>query len=334
MKIAHIVLPHMLVTSFSNAYELMYASRMKALSDRLPIAKKIQLHRVSTAITPIEMNSGLIVMPDCNLDNAQYDMVFIPALWRSPAPLLRKNADLIQWLRYQWEHGAIINATGTGVCFVAESGLLDGKAATTHWHYFDTFARAYPNVNLKRQHFITSAGKLFCAASINAQTDLVLHHVQRFIGKDVSDHLSRHFSHEVRQPYDRLSFDQEKENAHPDEAILQSQLWLQNNINKNPFHLSDLSELLGMSERNFSRRFKFATGLTPLQYLQSQRHLEAQDLLKNSNLSIGEIAYRVGYQDLSYFSKRFKKFNGTTPRQWRKSLRAKLFNPTQDSTVE
>lgn len=329
MKIAHIVLPNMLVTSFSNAYELMHASRMKALSDRLAIAKEIQLHKVATAIEPMEMSSGLTLTPRYGLDNSKYDMVFIPALWRNPAPQVRKNTELINWLRYQWEHGAIINATGTGVCFVAESGLLDGKAATTHWHYFDAFTRAYPSVNLKRQHFITRAGKLFCAASINAQTDLVLHHVQRFISKDVSDHLSRHFSHEVRQPYDKLSFDQEKENAHPDEAILQSQLWLQNNISKSPFHLSDLAELVGMSERNFSRRFKLATGSTPLQYLQEQRHREARDLLKNSNLSIGEIAYRVGYQDVSYFTKQFKKFSSTTPSQWRHSLRAKLFNSAQ-----
>jgi len=232
MKIAYLILPNMLLTSFSNAFELLYAARMKALSERLAIAKDVSLFKVSTSLNPIQLNSGLSIQPQKTLNNDRYDMLFVPALWRNPRPLVKANPQIVDWLRQQWEHGAVINATGTGVCFVAETGLLDGKAATTHWHHLDAFAADYPQVRLKRQHFITGAGKLFCAASINAQTDLVLHHVHRFIGKGVSEHLSRHFSHEVRQPYDRLSFDQEKENAHPDEAVLQAQLWMQNNLHQ------------------------------------------------------------------------------------------------------
>lgn len=326
MKIAYLILPSMLVTSFSNAFELMYAARMKALSSRLPIAKRISLNKVATSKASVSLNTGLSIHPEKDLDDELYDMVFVPALWRNPRPLVAANLGVVEWLRRQWEHGAVINATGTGVCFVAESGLLDAKVATTHWHHFDAFAQDYPSVNLKRQHFITGAGKLFCAASINAQTDLVLHHVHRFIDKSVSEHLSRHFSHEVRQPYDRLSFEQEKQNALPDEAVLQAQLWIQNNLNKANLRLDGLAARVGMSQRNFARRFRQATGTTPLKYLQQQRYIEAQDLLKNSDLNIGEVAFRLGYLDVSYFSKLFRLHSGVTPTQWRSSVRGKLFD--------
>ncbi len=324
-----------MVTSYSNAFELLFAAKAKALSERHPTAKDITLVKVATSMDAVQLNTGLSIEPDHaisinemrhNLSSkATFDMVFVPALWRNPRPSVKNNPQIVAWLREQWEHGAIINATGTGVCFVAQSGLLDGRAATTHWHFFDTFAKDYPAVQLKRQHFITSAGKLFCAASINAQTDLVLHHVHRFIGSKVSDHLSRHFSHEVRQPYDRLSFDQEKHNAHPDETVLQAQLWLQNNLGKPSLKLEELVKILGMSQRNFNRRFQQATGVAPIKYLQQQRHKEAKDLLKNSNLNISEIAFRVGYLDVSYFSKQFKSFSGITPKQWRSTVRGKLF---------
>ncbi len=326
MKIAFLILPNMLVTSYSNAFELFQAAKMKAISEHLPAAREMILHKVGSHRKPIALQAGLEVHPDHGLSDAVYDMIFVPALWRNPRPIVNKNKTVVDWLRVQWEQGAAINATGTGVCFVAESGLLNGKAATTHWHFFENFAKDYPAVDLKRHHFITSAGKLFCAASINAQTDLVLHHVHRYIGKSVSDHLSRHFSHEVRQPYDRLSFDQEKDNAHPDEDILQAQLWMQNNLNQPDLDVQQLAELVGMSSRNFSRRFKSATGSTPAQYLQSQRHAESKDFLKNSNLSIGDIAFRVGYCDVSHFSKQFKKWSGLTPTQWRNTVRAKLFS--------
>ncbi len=327
MKIAYLVLENMLVTSFFNAYELMFAARMKAKSERDNHTASINLYKVANTLQPVEFASGISVQPDQDLQNPDeyYDMIFVPALWRNPRPVVRNNPATVQWLRKQWEHGAVINATGSGVFLVAESGLLDNQAATTHWHYFDAFSKDYPAINLKRQHFITSAGKLFCAASINAQTDLVLHHVHRFIGKSASEHLSRHFSHEVRQPYDTLSFDQEKENAHPDEVILQAQLWLQNNLSKPQTTLAPLAKYFGMSTRNFSRRFSSATGTTALQYLQEQRHQEAKSLLKNSDLNISEIAFRVGYLDTSYFTKQFKKRSGVTPKEWRRSVRAKLF---------
>ncbi len=325
MKIAFLALPNMLLTSFSNAYELLYAAKMKALSSRLPMAKTIQLQKVALSKEPIELSAGLAVTPEAKLSSERYDMIFVPALWRNPRPIVQHSAALVSWLRDQWEHGAVINATGTGVCFLAEAGLLDGLAATTHWHHFDAFAQDYPQVDLKRHHFITSAGKLFCAASINAQTDLVLYHVHRFVDKSVAEHLSRHFSHEVRQPYDKLRFDQEKDNAHPDETVLQAQLWVQNNLHQPNLRIDELAKLLGMSARNFNRRFRHATGTTPLQYLQQQRHIEAKDLLKNSDLNIGEIAFRVGYLDVSYFSKKFKTQSGVSPKQWRSSVRGKLF---------
>jgi len=325
MRIAFVVTPNMLATSLTNAYELFYAAD-QAAKIRGESDSQVELIKVAAAKQRIEMPSGLSISADAEISQEVFDMVYLPALWRNPRPVVRNNKALVDWVRWQYEHGAIINSTGTGVCFIAETGLLNDKPATTHWHHFEQFAKDYPLVELKRQHFITEAGKIYCAASINALTDLTLHHVHRFYSKEISDHLSQHFSHEVRQPFDRLSFNQDQNSNHPDEMILQAQLWMQNHLNKAAISIRKLSELFGMSQRNFTRRFRSATNMTPLQYLQSQRLNEAKDLLKNSNLSITEIAYRVGYIDVSYFTKLFKQFTSITPKQYRISVRAKLFS--------
>ena len=335
MKIAFVITPNMLATSMTNALELFFAARQTAKTHPqwapdLDLSS-IELVKVGASTDPVNLPSGLSFTADRTLDQEVYDMVYLPALWRNPRPVIRRNRALVDWVRWQYEHGAIINSTGTGVCFVAETGLLNDKPATTHWYYFDQFAKDYPLVELKRQHFITTAGKIFCAASVNALTDLTLHHVHRFFSREVSEHLARHFSHEARQPFDRLSFNQEENSNHPDEVILQAQLWMQNHLNKAAISMRKLSELFGMSQRNFTRRFKTATNMTPLQYLQSRRLAEAKELLKNSNLSISEIAYRVGYLDVSYFTKLFKEFAAVTPREYRTSMRAKLFSSSDDS---
>jgi len=334
MRIAFIITPNMLATSLTNAYELFYAANQVIKRDHSRSLPTAQLIKVSTHRHSITLPSGLSFEPDAIIGDEIYDMVYIPALWRNPRPVVNSNQVLVEWIRQQYEHGAIINSTGTGVCFIAEAGLLHNKPATTHWHHFEQFARDYPEAQLKRQHFITNAGKIYCAASVNALTDLTLHHVHRFYSKKVSEHLAQHFSHEVRQPFDRLSFTQKENTNHPDEVVLQAQLWMQNHLNNAAITIQQLAELFGMSQRNFTRRFRKATNTTPLKYLQNQRLLEAKELLQNSNLSISEIAYRVGYIDVSYFTKLFKELFSTTPKQYRTQVRAKLFSSDTNKTVK
>ena len=329
MRIAYIITPSMLVTSLTNAYELWFAAKQitKTVND-FSVNSDIELIKVAIGQERVTMPSGLSLQPDTTLSFDQYDMVYLPALWRNPRPTIKQHPELIEWIQWQYEQGAIINATGTGVCFLAETGLLDQQPATTHWYYFEQFNKDYPEVELKRQHFITSAGRLFCAGSVNALTDLTLHHVHRFTSKEVAEHLSRHFSHEVRQPFDKLTYHADKTSSHPDEIILQAQLWMQNHLNKPAITVRDIAKHFGMSQRNFLRRFKSATNMTPIQYLQNSRYNEAKNLLQNSNLSIKETAYRIGYIDVSYFTKLFKSLSSITPKEYRISARAQLFaNP-------
>lgn len=343
MKIAFVIAPNMLATSLTNAFELFYAANQAALRysrsqfagelRSSPVARQAELIKIAADPARTTLPSGLSLMPDAGLQKRPFDMVYVPALWRNPRPVVKQLPNLIEWIRWQYEHGAIINSTGTGVCFVAAAGLLDGRPATTHWYFFEQFAKDYPLVELKRQHFITHAGNLYCAASINALTDLTLHHVHRFYGREVAEHLSHHFSHEVRQPYDQLSFTAEENTNHPDEQILQVQLWMQTHFNRATTSINKLADLFGMSPRTLSRRFKQATNLTPIEYLQQCRYQAARELLQNSSLSIKEIAYRVGYLDVSYFSCLFKRFAALTPLEYRNTVRAKLFS-AKDTKAE
>lgn len=327
MEIAFICLPNILATSLTNAYELFYTANEVSKRLNRRSAPLVSLKKLSQNGAALSLASGLNINADRDWhEDTIYNLVYVPAMWRSPKMALDRYQSLVSWLQYQYENGAILNATGTGACFLAETGLLNQRPATTHWHYFDQFARDYPDVQLKRQHFITEAGRLFCAASINAQTDLCLHHIRRFYGQDVASHLSQHFSHEVRQPYDRLNFNQDVNTNHADEDVLQSQLWLQNHLGDNQLSISELAKMFGMSSRNYNRRFQQATGHSPSHYLQNLRMNEARELLQNTNLTIGEISFRVGYLDASHFTALFKRFNNTTPRQFRIAVRAKLFS--------
>ncbi len=284
----------------------------------------LSVHTLSWNGAATRTRCGLRWQPDMSLnDGGLFDIVYVPGLWRNPRPVVRRHPEVLDWLRHQYQNGALISAVGTGCCFPAEAGLLDGKPATTHWHYFDQFQRDYPQAQLKRQYFITQAGNLYCAASVNSLADLTVHFIQRLFGKAIASHVERHFSHEIRRPYESIGYS-EKVRQHPDEDIVQAQHWLQDNYQRD-IAMVAVAERFGMSLRSFNRRFKTATGLTPVHYLQEIRINNARDLLQTSNLTIHEVAEKVGYQDTGYFTALFKRQLATTPSDYRATVRAKLF---------
>ncbi|MGH8598901.1 MAG: GlxA family transcriptional regulator [Gammaproteobacteria bacterium] len=269
--------------------------------------------------------AGIALAPTTDLNcGGRFDVIYLPALWRNPRPVLDRSGVLWPWLRTQFESGALMAGVGTGCCFLAEAGLLDGKSATTHWHYFAQFARAYPRVHLKRQYFITQAGALFCAASVNSMADVTVHLIERFYGRAIASHVERNFSHEIRRPFDKYRFLDGDDMQHADEAIVEVQLAMQRRLHER-LRMRELAREFGFSPRNLDRHFREATGISPLAYLQQQRVKVAKELLQSTNLSILEIAYRVGYQDQGHLARLFERTLAVGPREYRRTVRAKIF---------
>ena len=325
MRLAFILTDQMLAASCLLPIEMWRAAAGTAAGQaRQPTALEVCLMSVDGS--PVGTQAGLSLAPTAQLgESGPFDVVYLPALWRNPRPVLARNRALCPWLAAQHEAGATIAAVGTGCCFLAEAGLLDGKAATTHWHYFDRFARDYPQVRLKREFFITQAGRLYCAGSVNALADVTVHLIEQFFGRAVAGHVERNFSHEIRRPYDRYRYLEGDEWQHADETILEVQWRLQRDL-ATAWRVPTLAAEFGMSARTLDRRFRQATGQGPLAWLQAQRVLAAKELLASTNLSVKEIAFRVGYQDQGHFSRLFARDMTVTPGDYRRTVRAKVFS--------
>ncbi|WP_299083696.1 GlxA family transcriptional regulator [uncultured Paraglaciecola sp.] len=316
----------MLATSATLPFEMLQAAESAARGRKGAKEKSVQIQTTAINKRPIKTSVGFQFVPDTILQEVNdSDIIYLPALWRNPRPIVKKHPELLEWLLKAYENGAMISAVGTGSCFLAEAGLLNDKAATTHWHYFDQFQRDYPRVQLKRQYFITQAASLYCSASVNAMADLTVHFVKRIYGEAIASFVERNFSHEIRRSYEHNSYFEGSTHHHPDEDIVQAQIWLQDNYHRN-IKVSEVAKRFDMSVRNFNRRFKQATAQSPLQYLQQKRIDIAKDLLQTSNLNVSEVADKIGYQDVGYFTELFKKLLSTSPREYRETVRAKLFS--------
>lgn len=324
-NIIFLLVDGMLATSATLPSEMLLAAQ-SAADGRRRGEHQLTITGVGVDGSPIATRSAFALSPGATLkDIRSADIIFVPALWRNPQRVIQQHAAVLPWLRGCHQAGAIVAGVGTGCCFMAEAGLLDDRPATTHWHHFDRFEENYPKVYLKRDYFITQADEIYCAASINSLADLTVHFIQRLYDEKIAHHVERHFSHEIRRAYESMRYFEGSSDKHRDEVVLQIQLWLQDNYQQD-VRFSALAARFDMSVRSMNRRFKAATDKTPLHYLQEIRMGVARDLLKTSNLSVGEIAYAIGYQDLGHFSALFKKFFNTTPHDYRTTVRPKLFS--------
>ncbi len=325
MRLAIVLADQMLAASAMLPIEMWRAAAGTASGrSRVPEDLQVSLLAAHPGRT-IATQAGIALAPTAELrDDTAFEVIYLPALWRNPRPVLKRAQALQPWLQQQFEAGASIAAVGTGCCFLAEAGLLDGKSATTHWHYFAQFARDYPRVHLKRQYFITQAGTLYCAASVNAMADVTVHLIERFYGRAIARHVERNFSHEIRRPFEKYRFLEGDDLQHTDELIVEVQLAMQRRLQE-PLRMGSLAEEFGLSARSFDRRFREATGASPLAYVQQQRIKVAKDLLASTNLSVTEIAYRVGYIDHGHFARLFERALSVGPREYRRTVRAKIF---------
>ena len=270
---------------------------------------------------------GMQILPHTtyhSIDKAS--VIFLPSFWRNPKALSEHSPQLSQWLIEQHQAGARICATGTGVFLLAATGLLDGLPATTHWFYLDRLQALYPQIQLKKHHLLTRAGRLYCAGSVNSIADLTVHLISELYDKTIATKVSQQFSPEIRHRHTNFFDLLESHSPHQDEAIVLIQQWLQQHYGEE-IAMPEVAQRFSMSQRTLNRRFVSATGFTPSQWLLQIRVERARELLASTNLEISDIAARCGFQDASYFSRVFRQHMATTPLLYRTSVRSKLFTP-------
>ncbi|UCB50965.1 MAG: GlxA family transcriptional regulator [Deltaproteobacteria bacterium] len=272
---------------------------------------------VTTDGEPFRCLNGTRMLPDGSIRNvASTDLIIVSSILNI-AKTMKYQGEVVDWLKHHYRRGTHIATICTGAFVLAETGLLDGKTATTHWGAADEFRRRYPQIHLKPERLITDEGDLFCSGGMNAGTDLSLYLVEKYCGHEValqsSKALISDIGRSLQAPYAIFQFQKD----HNDRRILAVQKLIEENFDQD-YPYEELASRFGMSRRTFERRFKAATGDTPLVYLQRVRVEAAKRLLESQKLSFDEITYRVGYEDSSTFRKIFLKQTGLRPKEYQR----------------
>lgn len=225
-------------------------------------------------------------------------------------------APLVPWLREQYQAGVVLCSVCAGAYLLGETGILNGRNATTHWLYANDFHARFPKVRLNADRLVIDDGDIVTAAGAMAWTDLGLRLVDRYLGASVMLETARLLL--IDPPgREQCYYSAFAPNLkHGDSAILKLQHWL-HAVDSQEIILAELAELAGLEERTLLRRFKKATGMTTGEYVQRMRVGRAKELLQTTTLPFDRIAWDVGYSDVSAFRKVFQKIVGLPPGEYR-----------------
>ncbi|GAA0593365.1 GlxA family transcriptional regulator [Streptomyces crystallinus] len=189
--------------------------------------------------------------------------------------------------------GKRIASICSGAFVLAQAGLLDGRAATTHWALADELRRAFPAVRVDADRLFVEDGPIVTGAGSAAGIDLCLHLINSDYGAAVANAAARAAVVTPVRHGGQAQFVQTPLPAATDSSLDAARTWALRHLDQ-PISLHDLAGHARVSVRTLTRRFTAETGVTPFQWLLQQRLLRARELLETTDLTVDLVARRSG----------------------------------------
>jgi transcriptional regulator GlxA family with amidase domain len=269
---------------------------------------------------PVRTSAGFQVVPTGDLSAvATADLVAVPA-----HPMDRPIPDgLGEALCAAVDRGAYVVSLCSGAFVLAEAGLLDGRACTTHWRYVDELAERFPLAKVRLNALFVEDGPVLTSAGTAAGIDACLHLVRRVHGTAVATKLARRMVVPPQRSGGQAQYVENPVARTPEAPTLEPLLgWLITNLHR-PTPVEELAARVHMAPRTFARRFRAETGTTPHEWLTGQRVLAARALLEETDLGVEAVAVRTGFGDSAALRHHFSRRVGTTPHAYRATFRTR-----------
>src|SRR5699024_6247682 len=249
------------------------------------------------------------------------DLVIIPAFKgdRDPMKVLAKNEAVVPWLQRMYAQGSEVASLCFGAYFLAEAGLLNGKNYTSHWLAMEELKKRYPKAKVKPDAVLTDEEGIYTGGGGFSSLNLLSYIISKFCGRSIALKLSKLFSIDLDRVTQSHFFVFQGQRRHNDQEIHNAQTIIEKNYKE--ITVGDVAEQLPMSKRSFIRRFKKSTQYTTQKYLQRVKVEAAKKMLEREGKHIKEVMYEVGYTDLKFFGKMFKKYTNLTPTAYGRKYR-------------
>jgi len=308
-RIGFLLVPNFSMIAFTAAIEPLRTA------NRLANKKLYDWKIIGTTSESILASNELEILPELNIyENLDIDTLVVCAGLGANHNL---NKKLMGRLRTLSKTPIMLGSVCTGSILLAEAGLLNDKRCTIHWENIEGFAETYPELNITATLFEVDQNRFTCSGG-TAPLDMMIHSIELDHGKafslNVADRLLHNF---VREPHDsqRMNIGYRTGIHNPKllAAIGYMEVYLEN-----PLSLTELAASVSISLRQLERLFKSKLATTPARYYLELRLQRARQLLKQTSMSVLQVAVSTGFTSASHFTQSYKKYFGHPPSQERK----------------
>ncbi len=309
-RVAVILVPGFALMSFASVIEPVRGA------NRLSGSKFYEWELFAPEGGMVESNSGITVAaaPVGALEQGHFDLVVVCAASHAEQRRFRAVEEVLRRLA---RRNVALAAVSTGSFVLARAGLLTDRRCTVHWDYADSFAEAFPDIALCNDLFVVDGSILTCAGA-TAALDMMLQLVGAHHGQDLARQISGQFLHGgIRAAADdqrRMLLGMGVTNS-----VVQKAVSLMEAAIEDPVPLGELTRRTGVSQRQLERLSKRYLGATPAQYYVQLRLERARRMLRQTDLSVAEVAIACGFVSLSHFAKVYRRHYGLSPREDRKA---------------
>jgi len=293
-----------------------------------PVEPRFNVQIASLGGVDIRCSNRLVMQAHCDIQEVtECDLLLIPTIGDSIDKVLSRNHALLPHLRRLAKTNADIASNCSGAFFLAAAGLLDNRVATTHWGYASKFKADFPLVDLQENQFVThsksqstdQSGSIFCAAGGSAFYDLGLLLIERYCGREVSTQIAKTQIIDSKRGNQNSYTNVTLHKPHSDQLVKQVQEFIEQNFQQ-PMQVSSLAAMVNITPRTLNRRFQSAVAMRPIEYIQAVRIEQAKRLLELGDVTIKSLADQVGYDDISSFTRLFKRATELTPKEYQEKF--------------
>ena len=289
-----------------------YASTVEPLRAANLLGRRTLYDVVNIGLTsdPIPSSGAAVVTPHATVqDDLKLDYLFIVA---GGNPAHYNERPIFPWLTRLARAGTRLGGVSGGPVILARAGLMNGRRMTVHWEHAEALAEVSPHLMIERSLYVIDRDRVTCAGG-TAPLDLMHALIARHHGAPFARLVSDWFMHtEIRPSIGPQRSGLVERVGSNNAAILDAVEAMESHIAE-PLTLDDLAEIPGISPRQLNRLFRDKLGRSTMAYYRELRLDKAQNLLRNSPLSLTEIALATGFANSSHFSRLYAQLYGVPP---------------------
>lgn len=235
----------------------------------------------------------------------------------------QEGTAVVDWLRLAAPHARRIVSICGGAMLLAQTGLLNGRRATTHWKLLETMQSAFPEVKVEGGPLYIQDGPIWTSGGVTSGFDLTLALVEEDYGFSLARDIAQDLVMYLRRPGSQLQFSrytlQQSNGSGP---ISDLQAWILKNIAAD-LCVEKLAERVAMSPRNFTRVFTRETGVSPARYVAEARLAAARQRLEQTRDTLDKIAVQTGFGSSINLRRIFERQLHLTPGEYRQRFHSR-----------